>query len=124
MQQHVELWGRKVSAVVKPSLYARTAVVGVPFICPDKQNIVNYYLVNSSVLSFNNDIRISVQYCALFDLHVILWCMDHRRRKAKTSQFSQRLDAMIGIAPLEVIEASYPSHQIVGLLTDFVTDFL
>jgi len=43
--------------------------------------------------------------------------------EANASQFSQRVDAVIGIAVLEIIEASYPSQQIVSLLTDFVTYF-
>jgi hypothetical protein len=93
----MELWGRKVSAAVKPSLFARTAVVCVPFICPDKQNIVNYYLV---ILLYSVLIMTAgSSYGAVFCLIYLSSCgVDVV--EAKCSQFLQRVDAVINFTML------------------------
>jgi hypothetical protein len=75
--------GGGVSAAIKPSLYPCTAVVSAPFICPDKQNTVNYYVVNSYLFSSNNGIRFVIQYYVLFDFRVILRCLSYISRKKR-----------------------------------------
>jgi hypothetical protein len=76
--------GGEVTAAIKPPLHPPPAVVTVPFICPDKQNPVNYRRVNSFLFYSSNDIGIMMQYCVLFDFRVIMRCISYFYRGKRT----------------------------------------